>query len=279
VGDDPGVGRFAIDDNRDVLRRARTHHRFLVASMLVISAYGVAGIVGTIWTGHLGLLVVVAIAVYGGVLQWERHTLNWKPPWPVTRAAVADRLGDQGVIVVDEPGLVICHPVLAEALRLDWNGLRAFAVEAPVPPGAFGQRRSFPIRRSPGTLRVIGSEPSHFLTSNHAGGALGSIPLAGIDLGSLRPNVAVLFTDPQDITIAAPAFSDDHGWTPPERSIPAVRAWRTMRVFGAYLRVLDWERLSTELDAHGARNGFTTEDWRHATRTPKIERTSHPPAR
>lgn len=241
--------------------------------MLVIGLYGLAGIVGAVWAREPGLLLVLAAAMFLGALNWWRYTWKWKLTWPVTRKAVQDRIGEEGVLILDESGMEIRHPVLWKALHLTWNDLRAFAVEAPVRPGANGLHRGFPIERTPGSLRVIGSEPRHFLTSTHAGGSFTSVRLAGIDLGSLRPDVAVLFSDPQDVRIAAPAFAPQEGWQPPERSIPTIRTWRDMRILGAYLRVLDWERLAAGLEANGVRNGFNSDDWRHATRTPTIERT------
>ena len=272
MGDDLAVGRFVIDDNRDVLRRARRHHRLVVGWLLAIGAHGLGSLVAAIVTGEPGLLFLVALAVYGGLVHWSRFTWRGKLTWPVTRSAVADRIGEEGVVVLDETGMEIRHPVLAEALHVTWDGLRAFAVEPTRRPRTQGRHPAFPIRRTPGSLRVIGSEPSHFLGNDHVGGTAERVALASIDLGSLPPNVAVLFTDPRNVTIAAPACTGDHGWTPPERSIPAIRAWRDLRVPGVYLRVLDGERFRRELEAHGVRHGFTSEDWRHATGTPRVER-------
>ena len=227
-----------IHDDGAVVHRARLERRVLVTWLILVCGSAIGGGALALVLRDWGPLVptLVLLTIGSWVYRWRYRQTPFST-WAQVRWTAGLGSTPDGHVLLDERGMTVDHPALTEPLQVPWSALRAFAVESPQPR----RRPSFPITRPPGSLRVIGSEPFHLLGGATTTGVPMSAELASIDLGRLPPNVAILFDEPQDVTIAAPLSASARGWVPPDVSVPAAREIRQLHTPGVYLRVVDHE--------------------------------------
>ena len=254
-----------IDDDGAVVHRARLEWRVPVIWLRLLCGSAIGGGALALVLRDPAPLVPAAFLLISG-MSVERWRYRQTPisTWAQVRWTAGIDSTPQGHVRLDHRGLTVDHPALTEPLQVPWSALRAFAVESPQPHRRRRQP-SFPVTRPPGSFRVIGSEPMDFLGGTTTTGVPMSAELASVELGRLPPNVAILFDEPRDVTIAAPLAATTRGWAPPDTTVPAARELRRLRTPGLYLRLPDHDRLRTALRSQGIREGFTSDDWRHAT--------------
>jgi hypothetical protein len=196
----------------------------------------------------------VGIALIGIVqitLWWNAHRAS---------AYLASVPAGPAELRLDHDTLTIVHPMLPDGLTIRFAEVRAVAFDA-APPGHL--RARFPITRAPGSRHPLDEPRSFMVDESQLNRGKHGVQLLAISLDlNWWPNVALLFD--QETTVTHLGFGQVPQIDPRFPPYAVNRGVVTSDERGLYLRVADLDHLRAELRRHGVREGFTSDDWRHA---------------